>query len=223
MTMLGMRVARPPVTEDWQPATPPPDDFADDVAPDYVDAATVALRFASTSVDAADARPSALTEAVTPQSLRDAMGCLATGVCVITTFSAGNDVAMTANSVTSVSLDPPLVLVCIAKTARFHQAILESGRWGISILDAGSHQLSTEFATPGRDSADQLASVRFDRGSETGVALLTSSVAQLECETTAVHPAGDHDIVIGQVRSLAHVGPGKHPLLFHRGRYRWLL
>ncbi|MGN6412462.1 flavin reductase family protein [Flexivirga sp.] len=216
-------MARPPVTEGWQSDTPPPDDFADDVSPNYVDAATVALRFASTSVDASAAQPSGLTEAVTPRSLRDAMGCLATGVCVITTFSGDNDVAMTANSVTSVSLEPPLVLVCIAKTARFHEAILRSARWGVSILDAGSHELSTQFATPGRDAAGQLAQVRFDRGPETGVALLSGSVAQLECVTTDVHQAGDHDVIIGEVRSLAQVGPGKHPLLFHRGRYRWLL
>lgn len=216
-------MARPPVTEGWQSDAPSPDEFTDDSSPSYVDAATVALRFASTAVDATSAQPSRLTEAVTPRSLRDAMGCLATGVCVITTFSDDNDVAMTANSVTSVSLDPPLVLVCIAKTARFHEAIVTSGRWGVSILDAGSHELSTQFATPGRDSAGQLAEVRFDRGPETGVALLSSSVAQLECLTTAVHPAGDHDIVIGHVQSLAQVGPGKHPLLFHRGRYRWLL
>ncbi|WP_446664593.1 flavin reductase family protein [Flexivirga sp. B27] len=216
-------MTKPPVTEGWRSDVPAADDFADDVAPNYVDAATVALRFASTAVDASEAQRSELTQSVTPRALRDAMGCLATGVCVITTFSAGHDVAMTANSVTSVSLDPPLVLVCIAKTARFHEAILQSGRWGISILDAGSHELSTAFAVPGRDAADQLANVRFDRGPETDVALLTSSVAQLECLTNAVHPAGDHDIVIGEVKSLAHVGPGKHPLLFHRGRYRWLL
>lgn len=216
-------MARPPATDGWQSDTPAPDDYSEDVSPTYVDAATVALRFASTSVDAATATPSGLTEAVTPRSLRDAMGCLATGVCVITTFAEEHDVAMTANSVTSVSLDPPLVLVCIAKTARFHEAILNAGRWGISILDAGSHELSAQFAIPGRDPAEQLARVRFDRGPETGVALLSSSVAQLECTTTAVHSAGDHDVIIGEVRSLAHVGPGKHPLLFHRGRYRWLL
>lgn len=211
------------MTEGWLSDPTPPDDFSDDVSPTYVDAATVALRFASTAVDVTADRASGLSEEVTPRSLRDAMGCLATGVCVITTFSGGHDVAMTANSVTSVSLDPPLVLVCIAKTARFRQAVLTSGRWGVSILDAGSHELSTQFATPGRDAVGQLSSVRFDRGPETGVALLTSSVAQLECVTTAVHPAGDHDVVIGEVTSLAQLGPGKHPLLFHRGRYRWLL
>lgn len=214
---------RPSETDGWSPSDPPAsDDFADD-SPSYVDAATVALRFASTPVDASAAEPAGEGEPVTPRSLRDAMGCLATGVCVITTFSEGHDVAMTANSVTSVSLDPPLVLVCIAKTARFHTAILTSGRWGISILDAGSHELSTQFAVPGREAAGQLARVRFDRGPATGVALLASSVAQLECVTTAVHPGGDHDVVIGEVSSLAQAGPGKHPLLFHRGKYRWLL
>ncbi|RNI21209.1 flavin reductase [Flexivirga caeni] len=151
------------------------------------------------------------------------MGCLATGVCVITTVAGDDDLAMTANSVTSVSLQPPLILVCVAKTARFHDALLESGRWGVSILDAESHELSTQFATPGRDHAGQLERVQFSRGPATGVALLTSSVAQLECATTAVHPAGDHDVIIGEVKYLSQAGAGRHPLLFHRGRYRWLL
>lgn len=216
-------MVRPPVTDDWLSEPSPSDDYSEDAAANYVDAATVALRFASTAVDASDAPASTQGDPVTPRSLRDAMGCLATGVCVITTLADGLDVAMTANSVTSVSLEPPLVLVCVAKTARFHEAIIESGRWGVSILDASSHDLSAHLARAGRDRAGQLERVLFERGRETGVALISRSVAHLECVTTAVHPAGDHDIVVGEVMSLAQPGAGRHPLLFHRGRYRWLL
>lgn len=216
-------MGRPTVTDSWLSDPPPSDDYSEDAAANYVDAATVALLFSSTAVDASDAPSSPRGEPVTARSLRDAMGCLATGVCVITTVADGDDVAMTANSVTSVSLEPPLVLVCIAKTARFHEAIIESGRWGISILDASSHELSTQFARAGRDRAGQLERVRFERGPATGVALISTSVAHLECVTTEVHPAGDHDIVIGEVKSLAQAGTGRHPLLFHRGGYRWLL
>lgn len=216
-------MVRPPVTEGWLSEPPPSDDYSEDAAANYVDAATVALRFASTALDAGDATASRPGEPVTPRTLRDAMGCLATGVCVITTLANGDDVAMTANSVTSVSLNPPLVLVCIAKTARFREAIIESGRWAVSILDASSHELSTQFAQAGRDRAGQLEQVLFERGPETGIALISNSVAHLECVTTAVHPGGDHDIVVGEVKSLSQAGAGRHPLLFHRGRYRWLL
>lgn len=78
------------------------------------------------------------------------------------------DVAMTANSVTSVSLDPPLILVCIAKTARFHEAIIEAKQWGVSVFDATSHELSSQFARPGRERNGQLEAIRYDRGPATG-------------------------------------------------------
>lgn len=213
------------IAEQWLAETwvhgPSPED--DDGA-GYVDAARLALMFASVAVDHADGEPAPSSQCpVTPHSFRDAMGCLATGVCVVSTVVEGDDVAMTANSVTSVSLVPPLVLVCIARTARFHDAILAAGAWGLSILDASAHELSVRFARPGRPQASQLENARFRRGPETGMALLESSVVQAECVTTQVHAAGDHDIVVGRVVSLSRQGEGAHPLLFHRGRYRWLL
>lgn len=215
-------MVRPSVTDGWLSDHASQEVEADDAAA-YVDAATVALRFSSIQLDAGATQDPRSFETATPRSLRDAMGCLATGVCVITTFWEGDDVAMTANSVTSVSLEPPLILVCIAKTARFYEAIIEAEQWGVSVLDATSHALSTQFARPGRERNGQLEAIRFDRGPATGVALISSSVAQVECETSAVYPAGDHDIIVGAVRTVSRSGPGQHPLLFHRGGYRWLL
>ncbi len=187
----------------------------------YIDAATVALTFQSLRLGAARAEQLPADEPVTPATLRGAMGCMATGVCVVTTLSDGDDVAMTANSVTSVSLDPPLLLVCIDRHARFHGAIVDSGRWGVSILDATAHAISSACARPNRSRSGQLTDIGHHRGSS-GVALLDASVATMECVTESVFPGGDHDIVVGRIVSVARRGEGVHPLLFHQGGYRWL-
>lgn len=197
-------------------------DVSDDGA-SYVDAATVALRFASVELGRAPARPAAIESgSVTPRELREAMGRFVTGVCVITTVADGHDVAMTANSVTSVSLDPPLILACVARTARFHRAIVGSPSWGVSVLDAGSLEISDRFARPGRPRIGQLDLIGHHRGTATGVVLLDSAVASLECRTEAVHPGGDHSIVVGRVVATHCHGEASNPLLFHAGAYRWL-
>lgn len=213
------------IAERWLEAqsTQDPGSAVHDDGAGYVDAARVALTYATFSLDEAEQTIAPAPAPLTPRLFRDAMGCLATGVCVVTTVAGDDDVAMTANSVTSVSLEPPLVLVCIARTARFHDLVLEAGRWGLSILDATAHELSSQFARPGRSQQGQLQHARFHRGVFTGVALLDSSVVQVECRTEQVHCAGDHSIIVGRVVSVARNGEGDHPLLFHRGSYRWLL
>ena len=191
----------------------------------YVDAATVALRYAAVELGRPLRRSASRRHGrggVSPRELRDAMGCLVTGVCVVTTVADGEDVAMTANSVTSVSLTPPLILVCVAHTARFHAAIVASTYWGVSILDAQAAEISAHFASPGRERRGQFENLRHHRGAVTGVALVDESCAFLECETVAVHPAGDHSIVLGQVLAVEQRAESVHPLLFHRGVYSWL-
>lgn len=197
--------------------------FVDDGAA-YVDAATVALGFASVDLGRAPVPPAAVraTAPVLPAELREVMGCFVTGVCVLTTVADGHDVAMTANSVTSVSLDPPLILVCVARTARFHHAIVTSRTWGVSVLDANALEISHQFARPGRASVGQLDLISHHRGEATGVALLASSVAALECRTESVYPGGDHSIVVGRVVTTNRRGEADNPLLFHHGGYRWL-
>ena len=195
----------------------------------YVDAATVALRYAA--VELGQAPPDASSTGsltgrpvapVSPRALRDTMGSLVTGVCVITTVSDGEDVAMTANSVTSVSLDPPLILVCVAHTARFHEAIVGSTYWGVSILEAEASGISSHFATSSRSRERPFENLRHHRGEVTGVALVDPSCAFLECRTEAVHEAGDHSIVVGRVLSVEQDAESVHPLVFHRGVYSWL-
>lgn len=217
----------PSVAEQWlaepspSPDAPAREDGAYVDGASYIDAATVALTFRSIRLGAARVEQIPPEDPVTPTLLRGAMGCMATGVCVVTTIAEGDDVAMTANSVTSVSLDPPLVLVCIDRRARFHGAIVGSGRWGISVLDATAHAISSACARPNRSRSGQLTDISHRRGT-TGVALLDASVATVECLTDAVYAGGDHDIVVGRVVSVTRRGTGEHPLVFHQGGYRWL-
>ena len=212
-----------PIAHAWGGRDDVPDGEPTDDGAGYVDAATVALRFSSVSLGQAETSPGTAQESaeVTPVLLRQVMGTMATGVCVVTTKWAGEDIAMTANSVTSVSLDPPLVLVCIAKTARFCEAVVDSGSWGLSILDASAYAISSHFAKPGRERSGQMATMAYHHGPVTGVALLDRSVGRVECVTEVVHDGGDHLIVVGRVVAAAQSGEGAHPLLFHRGRYHW--
>ena len=154
---------------------------------------------------------------------RRAAGRLATGICVVTTRAGGHDHAMTVNAFTSVSLDPILVLVCVENEARFHDAVLESGTWGVSVLDGTARATAAWLATRGRPLFGQLDRVPFHPGPLTGAPLLEASLATMEVRTTAVHPAGDHSVVMGEVLDAQvtdSVDAGA--LLYHRGAYRQL-
>jgi flavin reductase (DIM6/NTAB) family NADH-FMN oxidoreductase RutF len=150
---------------------------------------------------------------------RTAMGRFATGVTVLTTMDRDLDHAMTASALTSVSLEPMLLLVCVEREARFHDAVVAAGLWGISVLSAHDRPAADWLATRGRPLHGQLDRVAHHRGEKTGVALLDGALSTFECYTTAVYPAGDHSIVVGEVVSVTtatHPGPA---LLYYRGRY----
>jgi flavin reductase (DIM6/NTAB) family NADH-FMN oxidoreductase RutF len=132
------------------------------------------------------------------------------------------DHAMTANAFTSVSLEPMLVLACVETDARFHDAVLAAGEWAVSILDEGARGISEWLATRGRPLAGQLDRVAFHRGPMTGAVLIDSALGWLECRTTAVHPAGDHSLVLGEVVGL-ELGPSRaEPLVYFRSTYHKL-
>jgi flavin reductase len=153
---------------------------------------------------------------------RRAMGRFATGVTVVSTVAGGHDHAMTANALTSVSLEPLLILMCVEREARFHDAVLEAGVWGVSVLEASARPAADWLATRGRPLHGQLDRIGHHRGDKTGVALLDASLATFECRTTDVYPAGDHSIVVGEVLSATatdHVGEA---LVYYRGRYERL-
>ncbi len=154
------------------------------------------------------------------------MARFASGVCVVTAVEGGRrtplDHAMTANAFTSVSVDPLLVLVCVETDARFHDAILDAGEWGVSILDASARPVSEWLATRGRPLHGQLDRIPFRRGRVTGAALLEQATGWLECRTQAVHPGGDHSIVVGEVLGAELGNDAGGALLYHRSSYRRL-
>jgi 3,4-dihydroxy-2-butanone 4-phosphate synthase len=153
----------------------------------------------------------------TGRLMRDVMGHFATGVSVVTARDAtGVPVGTTANAVSSVSLDPPLLLACLARSSETLQAIRETGRFAVNILAADQRHHSDRFAMKGE--ATRTHEVDFD-DHEHGVPVLPGALATIACEVEAIHPAGDHEIVIGDARHLHHREPGTEPLLFWRGSY----
>ncbi|GAB3245607.1 flavin reductase family protein [Kineosporia babensis] len=160
--------------------------------------------------------------AVDQGTFRRAVGRFATGICVVTSREGRLDHAMTVNAFTSVSLDPLLVLVCVEREARFHDAVVEAGVWGVSVLDSGHRPVADWLANRGRPLIGQLDRIPHHRGPETDVALLDEAVATLECRTTAVYPGGDHNIVLGEVVAADVCDDRSGALLYHRGAYRQL-
>jgi flavin reductase len=174
------------------------------------------------SVPAASAPdPSGLpvSAAVDPDAFRRAAGHFATGVTVVTTRMDGIDHAMTASAFTSVSLDPVLVLVCVDKEARFRDAVLESGAWGVSVLSVTGRRAAEWFATKGRPLVGQLDRFPHHRGTVTDVALLDGALAWLEVRSTAVYDGGDHDIVVGEVVEVSVGDRDAAALVYHRSHY----
>ena len=150
---------------------------------------------------------------------RRVVGRFATGVTVVTTVLDGQHHALTANSFTSVSLDPFLVLFCPERVARFHDAVLASGVFGVSVLAQGQQELSRRFAARGRPLEGQFDGVPYTVGAHTGTVLLDGALASLECETVTTTDAGDHSVVIGRVLGLGVPSPAGAPLLYYEGRY----
>ena len=153
-----------------------------------------------------------------PRTLRDALGCFATGVTVVTCLTAdGSPAGLTVNSFTSVSLDPPLLLVCLYKGAASAQGLIEASHFAINVLQTGQQPASIRFST--RDE-DRFGATPWSCG-EGGAPILKDSLGVFECERHAVHDGGDHHILIGQVVK-ASFDAGLDPLLYFRGRYRRL-
>ncbi|GGU98046.1 flavin reductase family protein [Actinomadura sp. LOL_016] len=159
---------------------------------------------------------------LTATDLRRAFGTFATGVTVVT-VGGREPHGMTANSFTSVSLDPPLVLVCVGRSAVMHQR-LAVGSFGISVLGAGQESVARYFA----DLSRPLGAAQFDRidctpGRATGAPLIDGALAHYECELWNTAEAGDHTIFLGRLLTVhrAEPGPGEG-LLFYQGRFRRL-
>ncbi len=156
--------------------------------------------------------PPAIT--IEPRALRNALGAFATGVTIVTTRGAdGSDVGLTANSFSSVSLNPPMVLWSLAKTSSSIEAFRNAGHFAVHILAADQDHLGGRFAAKG---IDKFAGLQLERGPD-GVPLLSGCTARFECRTAFQYEGGDHVIFVGEVVNLTH--SERPPLIFHGGRY----
>ena len=153
-----------------------------------------------------------------PRTLRDALGCFATGVTVATCLTqAGAPTGLTVNSFTSVSLEPPLLLVCLAKAAASATALIAAPCFAVNVLQTGQQPASIRFAT--RDE-DRFGTTLWSCG-ECEAPILADSLSVFECERFAVYDGGDHHILVGRVVK-ASFDASLDPLLYFRGRYRRL-
>jgi flavin reductase (DIM6/NTAB) family NADH-FMN oxidoreductase RutF len=156
------------------------------------------------------------TSAVSAAEFRQAMGHFATGVTVVTSVAAdGTPVGTTANAVTSLSLDPPLVLVCFDLASLTLEAIREHGAFAVNVLAEPQRDLSASFARRGFAAAwDEVR----HRPGRTGSPRLHGVLAVLDCTVEARLPGGDHEIIVGRVREVEVTGEGV-PLVYWRGHY----
>jgi flavin reductase len=152
--------------------------------------------------------------------LRKTFGLFPTGVTVVTVGGA-NPHAMTANSFTSVSLDPPLALICVGHQAVMHSR-LTNGHFGVSVLAAHQEAVARRFADVSRPlGAAQFNGIECDLGRATGTPLITGALARFECRLWRTYDGGDHSIIIGEVLSMDRSGEdGDEALLFYQGRFR---
>jgi flavin reductase (DIM6/NTAB) family NADH-FMN oxidoreductase RutF len=154
---------------------------------------------------------STMVQRIDAGAMRRTLGRFTTGVTVVTT-AGGDDVhAMTANAFTSVSLDPPLVLVSVDHRTRMHQLLPDTRRYGVSVLGSGQERVAWHFAGRPLRGAGELFSWVGD------VPFVRGAIAQVGCSLYAAHEAGDHTLYLGRVEHL-HSEPGE-PLLFHAGRF----
>lgn len=154
---------------------------------------------------------------ISNDEFRAALSYFASGVTVVTTVdAAGKMYGITVSSFCSVSLEPPLVLICIEKTTASHHAFVESGIFVVNILGEDQKDVSERFATP---YPDKFAGIAFELN-DLRIPILTGCLVKLECRLRNAYDGGDHSIFVGEVENaLIDHGP---PLMYFRGDYREL-
>ena len=156
--------------------------------------------------------------AVDLQELRHVMGHFATGVTVITTRDkSGNPFGLTANAFTSLSLNPPLALICIDRTVQCYPCFEESKIFAVNVLSEDQEEISRRFATKG---SEKFAGTEWHTG-QSGLPLLDGAIAYMECKIVHGYEGGDHTIYVGEVIHAAV--SGDHPLIFFQSHYHRLL
>jgi flavin reductase (DIM6/NTAB) family NADH-FMN oxidoreductase RutF len=153
---------------------------------------------------------------ITPQDFRAVLGRFATGVTVVTTSEGPRRAGITVNAFSSVSLDPPLVLICIERTAYIHDILRRTGIYAVNFLAVEQRARSDCFAgrSPERD-ADFCDISSHE--AVTGAPIFDDALAFVDCRVVDVYPGGDHSIFLGQVEALG--GSDRAPLLYYRGQY----
>ena len=155
---------------------------------------------------------------IDPDTFRSVLGRFASGITVLTARDHdATDCGMTVSAFCSVSLVPPLVLVCVDHIASMHDMLLRVSHFAVNILAAHQEALSRRFSGP--DEHKRFDGVGYSRG-QSGAALLDDALAHLECRRVAHHDAGDHTVVIGEVESATPFAD--RPLLYYRGGYAQL-
>ncbi|MCA1748555.1 MAG: flavin reductase family protein [Parasphingopyxis sp.] len=158
------------------------------------------------------------TDATDSRTLRNALGCFGTGVTVVTTLDKdGGPVGLTANSFTSVSLDPELLLVCLSRQSNSLRHFTASNHFAVNVLHIGQKKTAQLFATPG---APRFQDTPWEAW-HAGVPILSDSLANFECAKYAEYDGGDHVILVGRVLRVRH-DHDYDPLLYYRGAYREL-
>lgn len=155
---------------------------------------------------------------VDPRDYRDAVGRFATGVTVVTCEGPDGPAGLTTNAVSSLSLEPLLVLVCFDNTSRTLAAVRGAGRFAVNVLGVGQEDLAAVFASK-REQHEKFASVTHTVAD--GVPVLDGALAWLACDLRELLPGGDHTIGIGEVTAVGHDEEGE-PLLWFGGAYRRL-
>ena len=150
-----------------------------------------------------------------PRHLRNAFGCFATGVTVVTGRAAdGTRTGLTANSFTSVSLDPPLLLFCPANGASALPSLRQTGRFAINVLDLEGQAIADRFAQKSVDRFAEADWIDWD-----GLPVLAAAKAAFACEIHADHDGGDHRIIVGRITRYG-LAPERESLLYLHGRYQ---
>jgi flavin reductase (DIM6/NTAB) family NADH-FMN oxidoreductase RutF len=146
---------------------------------------------------------------------RQVIGHFATGVAIVTCYGPDGPTGLTTNAVTSVSLEPHLLLVCFDNASRTLPAVREARRFAVNVLRAGQDDVARVFASK------RVAREKFEAATHAeahGVPVLDGALAWLACDLTALHPAGDHTIGIGEITHM-DADPDGEPLVWFRGAY----
>jgi flavin reductase len=162
--------------------------------------------------------PGVASQEFSGADFRNALGSFATGITVITTKGVDHPFGMTANAFSSVSLDPPLVLICVVSGTYGAATIERNGVFAVNVLSDEHEPISRYFSSKdrprGAEAFDEIPHIF----AVTGAPIVEGAAGYLDCRLHATHEAGDHLIFIGEVVALGH-NPDARPLLFHAGRY----